>query len=321
MQPSASLALSDSSFARAVRDGLAGIGPKRLAPEFFYDEVGSALFEAISVLPEYGLTRADRRLLIRHARSIAARLPEDVAVIELGSGSGTKTAHVLRPICARQKRLDYFPIDVSASALEHCGTELAAFATVHPIQASFLDGVKQAMAGVPAGATVLVLFLGSTIGNFDREHALTFLQQLRGSLRPNDRLLLGADLVKPVEQLLLAYDDPVGVTAAFNLNLLARMNRELGANFNLRRFRHFARYDSAAKRVEMHLASREAQNVSIPAAGCVIHFETGETIWTESSHKYEVSDLLDMAGSSGFRAAEMWRDQEWPFAECLWIAI
>jgi dimethylhistidine N-methyltransferase len=320
MQPSVSSAATNGHFLTAVLEGLTGPGQKRLPPQFFYDDVGSALFEAISALPEYGLTRADRRLLVRHSRAIADRLPADVSILELGSGTGVKTAYVLRAVAARQRTLHYFPIDVSEAALSRCVTELSQIGSVHAIEGSFLDGLRQALARIPSDQPALVLFLGSTIGNFDQSDAVGFLRELRSLLRANDRLLIGADLVKPVDQLLLAYDDPAGVTAAFNLNLLSRMNRELGANFNLRRFRHFARWDARAKRVEMHLASREAQVVRIAAADFDISFETGETIWTESSHKYEVADLLDMASACGFRPAEMWTDEEWPFAESLWIA-
>lgn len=321
MQPSASLTPDNAEFVQAVRDGLARSGQKSLPAKFFYDEVGSALFDAISVLPEYGLTRADGRILARYSRGIADRLPDEVTVLELGSGSGAKTAHVLRAIAARQRELHYYPIDVSERALSRCVADLSQFGRVHPVNAGFLDGVRGAIARVSPKQPVLVLFLGSTIGNFDRDESAGFLRELRSLLRANDRLLIGADLVKPLEQLLPAYDDPAGVTAAFNLNLLSRMNRELGADFNLRRFRHFARWDPSAKRIEMHLASRETQVVNIVAADCVVSFDTGETIWTESSHKYEVADLLDMAHASGFRPAEMWTDQEWPFAESLWIAV
>jgi uncharacterized SAM-dependent methyltransferase len=167
---------------------------------------------------------------------------------------------------------------------------------------------------------LLVLFLGSTIGNFDRDAAERFLTEVRRILFPGDALLLGTDLEKPLPQLLAAYDDPIGVTAAFNLNLLARINRELGGDFDLAAFRHEARYNSSFQRVEMHLRSTREQSVTIARAGCTVSFLKDETIWTESSHKYRAEDVLEMARRNGFRCDSQWLDSEWPFAENLLIA-
>ncbi len=305
-------------FATAVCDGLSST-PKTLPPEYFYDDVGSALFETITVLPEYGLTRADRRILANNAQAIARQAPNHCSVLELGSGSGSKTAHVLRAIARRQGRVDYYPIDVSKAALDCCERELSGIAEVHPVHASFVEGVRQALAHA-GGGPVLVLFLGSTIGNFDRDDAGNLLEQIRDELLEDDCLLIGTDLVKPVPELLLAYDDPAGVTAAFNRNLLARINRELGGNFDLRRFRHEARYNPRENRVEMHLVSMCSQSVEIQLASCVAMFQPGESIWTESSHKYEMSTVMDMARRAGFEVADSWTDEEWAFAESLWIA-
>jgi L-histidine N-alpha-methyltransferase len=311
-----------SRFAASVRAGLTTRPDKQLSPEYFYDEVGSALFEAITVLPEYGLTRADRRILSRHAAEIARLTPIPVSVVELGSGSGAKTAHVLRSVAqSQQGQLDYYPIDVSASALECCRRELFTVAQVYPVQATFVAGVRVALRSIPAHHRLLLLFLGSTIGNFSREAAGELLSELRGVLSEGDVMLIGADLVKPADRLLPGYDDPAGVTAAFNLNLLARINRELGANFDLRRFRHQARYDADRKRVEMHLVSQTGHRVEIPGAECEVSFAAGESIWTESSHKYDLSDLEDMARAGGFSTLQTWTDQEWPFAESLWQAV
>ncbi len=177
--------------------------------------------------------------------------------------------------------MSYYPIDVSRSALEHCQRELSGEAQVHPIEATFVEGVRTALAGIPRDHTALLLFLGSTIGNFDRPAASELLSQLRSTLGEGDLMLIGADLVKPVETLIRAYDDPAGVTSAFNLNLLARINRELGADFDLRQFRHQARYDAKLQRIEMHLVARGSQRVAIPAADCDVHFAAGESIWTE----------------------------------------
>jgi dimethylhistidine N-methyltransferase len=314
-------AVALARFAASVREGLTG-PYKQLSPEYFYDEVGSALFEAITVLPEYGLTRADRRILCRHAAEIARLTPVPVSVVELGSGSGAKTAHVLRAIAQRQPGpLDYYPIDVSASALECCRRELFAEAQVHPVQATFADGVRAALSRIPRHHCLLLLFLGSTIGNFSGEAAAGLLAELRRALPEGAVVLIGADLVKPADRLLLAYDDPAGVTAAFNLNVLARINRELGANFDLRKFRHEARYDAERKRVEMHLVSLTAHRVEIPGAECEVSFSAGESVWTESSHKYDRGDLDAMAKAGGFRILQTWTDQEWPFAESLWQAV
>jgi dimethylhistidine N-methyltransferase len=243
-------------------------------------------------------------------------------VVELGSGSGAKTTHVLRSLAQRQQGpLDYYPIDVSASALECCRRELFTVAQVHPVQATFVDGVRAALSRIPPHHRLLLLFLGSTIGNFSREAAGELLAELRAVLPEGGVMLIGADLVKPADRLLLAYDDPAGVTAAFNLNLLARINRELGANFDLRKFRHQARYGAAQKRVEMHLVSQTSHRVEIPGAACEVSFAAGESIWTESSHKYDCSDLEEMARAGGFRTLQTWTDQEWPFAESLWQAV
>ncbi|HEY1203901.1 MAG: L-histidine N(alpha)-methyltransferase [Bryobacteraceae bacterium] len=171
-----------------------------------------------------------------------------------------------------------------------------------------------------AGEALLVLFLGSTIGNFERAAAEEFLRAIRRSLCPGDGLLLGTDLVKPPARLIAAYDDPTGVTAAFNLNLLARINRELGGGFALRHFAHRARYDETRQPIEMHLVSARRQAVSIPAAGITVTFEKGETIWTEACHKFRLGEIEAMAARCGFRSRAQWVDPQWPFAESLWIA-
>jgi dimethylhistidine N-methyltransferase len=305
-----------SQFAKDVRTGLMTHGQKSLPCRYFYDAVGTALFEAISRLPEYGLTRADDRLICAHAQELADLLPSPVITVELGSGTGAKTGHILRAL-ARRECATYFPIDVSAAALDRCRRELSEVAEVTPMEATYLEGLEKAASKRRPGQHLLVLFLGSTIGNFERCDARQFLANVRGRLQPGDALLLGTDLEKPETRMLLAYDDPAGVTAAFNLNLLARVNRELGGNFNLREFVHEASYNRAERRVEMHLRSRSRQEVAVRDAEIRVEFEKGETIWTESSHKFRLAEVPGMAAQSGFRCVAQWVDEEWPFAESL----
>jgi dimethylhistidine N-methyltransferase len=301
-------------FASDVRTGLAK-SQKELHSKYLYDELGSSLFEAITHLPEYGLTRADERLLRRHARDIASLLPSPLAVIELGSGVGQKTRHLLEAIGSP---LRYYPIDVSADALARCERDLSDIADVHPLVQSYLDGMAHATAQRQAGESFLVMFLGSTIGNFERKCAVEFLRDLRRSLLPGDRLLIGADLVKDRDRMLVAYDDPTGVTGAFNLNLLGRINRELGGDFQLRHFEHQARWNEEQRRIEMHLCSRRKQSAFIAEADLTVTFGAGETIWTESSHKFQLFELDAMAEQTGFKVEDQWIDRDWPFAENLW---
>jgi dimethylhistidine N-methyltransferase len=285
-----------------------------------YDDVGSALFEAITYLPEYGLTRADARVLQAHAQDLVECLPPDIVVAELGSGSGLKTRAILDRIGQCQTAVVYYPIDLSVTALEKCAQDLSSQAAVFPIEATYLEGLREAADRRAPAQTLLVLFLGSTIGNFEPEAATDFLYAVRLLLQPGDALLLGTDLVKPVELLQAAYDDPTGVTAAFNLNLLARINRELDADFDLRRFEHVIRYNAPAQRIEMHLRSRIRQTVAVRHAGLTVDFEPGETICTESCHKFRPEQICVMARTAGFRLEAQWIDQEWPFAESLLVA-
>jgi len=308
-----------AEFAHGVRTGL-GKPQKELHSKYLYDELGSALFEAITHLPEYGLTRADERLLREHADEIAELVPSCETVIELGSGTGRKTRSILAALRRRHARLRYYPIDVSAEALGRCERELGDIAEVHPLQQSYLDGMAQALDARWQDEPVLVLFLGSTIGNFEPRCALAFLRDLRSALRPADSLLLGADLIKDPAQLIAAYDDPTGVTAAFNLNLLGRANRELDADFDLRSFQHEARWNENQRRIEMHLRSLVDQTVSLAGCGLTVHFRAGETIWTESSHKFSADQLRQMASDCGYRVEEQWTDRQWPFVESLWKA-
>jgi L-histidine Nalpha-methyltransferase len=310
-----------SEFAADVRAGLAKEGQKELPSKYLYDAVGSKLFEVISELPEYGLTRADERLLRSHAQEIVQRIPGDVILCELGSGNGAKTRWILEAL-SRRRHTYYFPIEISPSALRTCQRELADIDSVGIVglEREYLDGLLEVAARRRPGQRILVLFLGSTIGNFSHPADLNFLREIRVILRDGDCLLLGSDLGKPIAQLLDAYDDPLGVTAAFNLNLLARINRELEGDFDLSQFEHLARFNSETQSVEMHLLSRSPQTVEIRQARLSVHFEEGETVWTENSHKYSPQEVVRMAEIAGFGCVAQWIDREWPFAESLLMA-
>jgi L-histidine Nalpha-methyltransferase len=318
-QPSPSSLIS--RFALEVSAGLTKPGQKELPSKYLYDSVGSALFEVICALPEYGLTRAEERLLQLHAREIVDQLPRPVLVAELGSGSGRKTRLLLEAL-ARWQSTWYHPIEISPSALAVLRRELRDINSISIVgfEREYLDGLREVAARRAPGEHLLVLFLGSTIGNFDGVAGSDFLRDLRQILQAGDSLLLGTDMLKPVQTLIAAYDDSIGVTASFNLNLLARINRELGADFNLQQFAHVALFNEATHSVEMHLRSRSRQKVTIPEASTSVRFEKDETIWTESSHKYSHDELVGLAHHSGFHRQAQWMDQSWGFAENLWIA-
>jgi L-histidine Nalpha-methyltransferase len=310
-----------AEFSSDVAVGLTHPGQKELPSKYLYDALGSALFDAICVLPEYGVTRAETRLLKKHADEIVARVPSPVIVAELGSGSGQKTRWLLEAL-ARRQRVNYYPIDISGSALSRCQQELGQidFVSIVGFESAYLDGLHKVAARRKADERVLVLFLGSTIGNFDRPAADAFLREVRAILSEGDALLLATDLQKPEEVLKLAYDDPTGVTAAFNKNLLARINRELDGDFDLTHFEHMAKFDEGEQRIEMHLRSKIWQRINIRRAGLRFYMHEGETIWTESSHKYRPEDVIEMGERSGYRCAGQWFDEEWPFAQSLFFA-
>ena len=312
---------TSTEFATDVRNGLMKRGQKELPSKYLYDEVGSRLFEVISALPEYGVTRADERLLRKHAAEIVERVPGAVTVAELGSGSGKKTRWILEAL-SHHRRTAYYPIEISATALAMCRRELCDIDSISIVgfEREYLDGLLEVAARRQHGQRIIVLFLGSTIGNFDRPADVGFLREVRLILQPGDALLVGTDLEKPVPQLIDAYNDPLGVTAAFNLNLLARINRELDADFVLEQFTHQARFNRETGSIEMHLRSTEDQIVSIPRAEISVQFRKNETIWTETSHKYSLEEVVCMAEDAGFRCDAQWADREWTFAENLLIA-
>jgi L-histidine Nalpha-methyltransferase len=311
-----------TQFASEVAAGLGQPGQKELPSKYLYDETGSALFDAICLLPEYGLSRAGMRLLQCHSGEVVSRIPGPVVVAELGSGSGQKTRWLLEAL-ARRQRVNYYPIDISSSALWRCQQELGHMEMVSIVgfERAYLDGLEEVAARRRNGERLLVLFLGSTIGNFDRPAGDQFLREVRARLREEDALLLATDLEKPVAALTLAYDDPPGVTAAFNKNLLGRINRELDGDFDLRRFEHTVRWDESERRIEMHLRSTAWQRVTIRKAGLRFYLREGETIWTESSHKYNLGEVVHMGERAGYRCAGQWTDEEWPFAQSLFFAV
>jgi L-histidine N-alpha-methyltransferase len=308
------------SFAEDVRDGLGQTGQKMLPSKYLYDDIGSALFEAITRLSEYGLTRAEERILCRHSRDIAQLLSAHGMVAELGSGSGRKTRQILESL-AHHKSMTYCPIEISSAALVSCERELddLAHVSILGFEAEYLDGLSKAVERRRPGDAVVVLFLGSSIGNFDRGPAEDFLRGIRQTIEPGDTLLLGTDLEKPLAQLIPAYDDSLGVTEAFNRNLLARINRELGVDFDLSRFEHVALYNARERRIEMHLRSMQAQTVNLDESSFT--FRADETIWTESCHKYGRDEPLEMASRTGFECVTQWVDAEWGFAENLFVAV
>src|ERR1700689_1822391 len=257
-----------SEFCSDVVVGLSHTGQKELPSKYLYDEVGSALFDVICLLPEYGLSRAGMRMLERYSGEIVNRVPGPVVVAELGSGSGQQTRWVLEAL-ARRQRVNYYPIDISSSALFRCQQELGQLDMVSLIgfERAYLDGLQEVASRRREGERLLVLFLGSTIGNFDRPAGDQFLRDVRAVLRKDDALLLATDLQKPFSVLKAAYDDRTGVTAAFNKNVLARINREIGGDFDLSRFEHVVRYDQSERRIEMHLRSTIRQSITIRGAG------------------------------------------------------
>ena len=308
-------------FAAEVRTGLTHTPQKELPSKYLYDEVGSALFEVITVLPEYGVTRAEEKLLARHAVDIVEHLPHDVTVAELGSGSGRKTRRILEALC-KKRPTSYFPIEISRSALQLCRRELGDIERISIVgyERDYLAGLAEVSKNRASDERLLVLFLGSTIGNFGRLAATRFLRSIRSMLAPGDALLLGTDLEKPIPVLIAAYDDAIGATAAFNLNLLARINRELGGDFPLDAFQHVARFNPDARSVEMHLRARRPVSAHVRAAQLTVTLDEGETIWTESSHKYRAEEVHAIADDAGFVCSHQWIEPDWGFAESLLVA-
>lgn len=321
---------SANSFAEDVRRGLTG-RPKRLFPKYFYDEIGSLLFDVICLLPEYYLTRAEAEIFERFADEMIAQARRQkgpggsgrLTLIEMGSGSAQKTRTIIETLLRGQSELRYVPVDISPSALETSARlllEAYPSLSVEAYAGDYESALRRLREAPAAGEQRLILFLGSNIGNFDAGGALSFLRSLRAILQPGDALLLGADLKKDAAVLEAAYDDPLGVTASFNLNQLVRINRELGANFAVREFKHVARYREDAGRVEMCLESRSAQRVRLDRLDLDVEFAAGELIHTENSHKYDLAQLAELAAAANFELQRTWFDAGRKFSSNLLVA-
>jgi len=313
--------------ASAVFKGLVA-SHKSLPPWLFYDQVGSWLFEQITELPEYYLTRTERAIFAAHSDEIIASAAGPAAaaegelarlrIAELGAGSADKTRLLLKAASERQEHVVYEPMDVSSSALEAARARIESEIPGIEVAPQVVD-YMQGLSLEPAfpGERRLVLYIGSSIGNFEPHEAALLLRRIRLALAPGDGLLIGVDLRKDVATLLSAYADAAGVTAEFNLNILARLNRELGAEFDLHQFRHIAVWNGVKSRIEMHLESRAEQRVRVKGLGLEIDFAKGERIHTENSYKYAPGQLEEMLTEAGFTPAGRWTDEQDWFAVCL----
>ena len=302
---------------------LAGLAcrPRSLASSLFYDARGSQLFQWITNLPEYYLTRVEREILEAHGEAIVAPMGRGrCTVVDLGAGDGHKTRLLLRRLLDRGAQVTYAPVDISQAALDVARERVRADMPgiqVRTVRASYARALRL-LEGDREGGPVLVLFLGSSVGNLERGEATGFLAGLRRALRPGDHVLVGFDLVKPLPVLLRAYDDSQGLTGAFNLNLLTRLNRELGADFDLQAFRHVATWDPGRPAMESWLESTRRQTVLI---GPVAHaFAAGERIHTEISCKYTLEQVGGFAAAAGFTEAGHFTDRDGWFVDALWRA-
>ena len=310
-----------AGLAEDVRRGLA-TKPKRFLPKYFYDELGSQLFEAICLLPEYYLTRAENEILTRFADEIVAQVDGQITLLEMGSGSASKTRLLIEALLRKQDELLFIPVDISASALDSSSRILLQSyprLRIEAYAADYFAGMAEL--GKTKRGRTLALFLGSNISNFDPPEAQKFLRAMRQVLQEGDALLLGADLKKDKETLEAAYNDALGVTAAFNLNVLARINRELGGTFDLHSFQHHAFYNADIGRVEIYIESLRDQTVRIAQLDTEVHFGKGEQIHTENSYKYDLSDLANLAGETGFTRARTWLDSQERFSSNLLLAV
>ena len=296
-----------SAFARDVAAGFAR-RPRAIPPQWLYDDLGMALFDAICHLPWYRITRAEIAMIEQYAASVFEALPHEIEVLEFGGGTGSKLDRVLDGAASSGRRVTVRLVDVSQRALDAAAARIALRRDAPPV-ALECDTIDAALPRLSTGdRSRLVLFLGSNIGNFDPSEAVALLTEMARAAGPDGAILLGADLVKPEGELLLAYDDPLQITAAFNRNLLVRMNRELGANFDLDAFAHAAVWHADASRVEMRLVAQEDARIEIPAAAVSTTFARGEYIWTESSYKYTLEMIAALAAKAGLHVTRQWVD-------------
>lgn len=303
-----------------VRKGLTA-QPKRFLPKYFYDELGSQLFEAICLLPEYYLTCAENEILERYAGEIVGSVDGQITLVEMGSGSASKTRLIIEALLRRQTGLLFMPVDISASALESSSLILLQSyprLRIEAYAADYFAGLAEL--GRKPRRRTLALFLGSNISNFDLDEALRFLRALRSVLHKGDALLLGADLKKETEILEAAYNDALGVTSAFNLNVLARINRELGGTFDLRAFKHRAFYNQDMGRIEIYIESLVNQRVRIQKLDLTVDFVVGELIHTENSYKYDMDGIAQLAAETGFQRKYTWFDSQERFSSNLLLA-
>ena len=309
-----------TGLAEDVRTGLTA-HPKRFLPKYFYDELGSQLFEAICLLPEYYLTRAENEILLNYADEIAAAVEGEKTLLEMGSGSASKTRLVIEALLREQSELLFIPVDISATALESSSRILLQSyprLRIEAYAADYFAGMEE-LAKKQRGRT-LALFLGSNISNFESGEAVRFLKAMRSVLQKGDALLLGADLKKDRATLEDAYNDALGVTSAFNLNVLARINRELGGTFDLRGFKHYAFYNEEKGRIEIYIQSLDDQVVNIRKLDLEVEFRAGELIHTENSHKYDEAGIDRLANETGFVRTRTWLDSAKRFSSNLLMA-
>ncbi len=324
--------------AEAARQGLTA-SPKYLPAWLFYDANGSRLFERITELPEYYLTRTERAIFAGYADGIfaaasaayqqategtvssSAEMPGKLRVVELGAGTATKTGILLAAAVRAQGETEYLPIDVSPEALQEACATLERTLNSVAVRPQVANYVTDTLNLRPHTGPTLALYIGSSIGNFSPDEAESILRNLRAQLRPGDSLLLGTDLVKDRAVLEAAYCDAAMVTEAFNLNVLRRLNREIGASFDLAAFRHVAHFNAAKSRIEMHLKSVCRQTVRIPSLHLSVSFEQGETIHTENSYKFTAAFITGLLQASGFAPAKTWTDEKNWFAVTLATAV
>jgi L-histidine Nalpha-methyltransferase len=306
-----------TDFAEAVSCGLSA-DPKKLPCRYLYDEAGSALFQEIMEQPEYYLTGCEIEILRTHSGAFSQLIDSDFDLVELGAGDGTKTGILIAELLRRRRRFRYVPVDISESAMLSLRENfLHRFPELHfhGIVSEYSEGLRKL---APGRRPKLVLFLGANIGNFDRPQARDFLAALRGKMSPGDHIIIGFDLKKEIDELVRAYNDARNVTNRFNLNLLARINRELGGQFDLDAFRYYSYYDVFTGAVRSSLVSLKKQQVAVDALGRSYSFRAWEPIHTEDSHKYSEEEVRDLAASAGFAVVHNYYDRRRYFVDSLW---